>query len=81
MTNKWEPYKCSSRSPGARATERGGVHRQLVQDRRSQHEVNDFGRLAVEDLVQEIPGHRVAVELYAAGLQMAAISIAGSPDP
>ena len=45
----------------------GGVHRQLVQDRRSQHEVNDFGRLAVEDLVQEIPGHRVAVELYAAG--------------
>ncbi len=51
-----------------RAAQSGaGGHRQFVEDRGGQHEVDDFGRLAVEDLVQEEPGHAMAMQVHPAG--------------
>ena len=44
-----------------------GRHGQLVEDRGGQHELDQLGRLAVEDLVEEIPGHGVAVQLDSTG--------------
>ena len=38
-----------------------GRHRQLVENRGGQHELDQLGGLAVENLVEEIPGHGVAV--------------------
>ena len=44
-----------------------GRHRQFVEDRGGQHELDQLGRLAVEDLVEKIPGHGVAVQLDSTG--------------
>ena len=44
-----------------------GRHRQFVEDRGGQHELDQLGRLAEEDLVEEIPGHAVAVQLDPTG--------------
>ena len=41
-----------------------GSHRKFVEDRGGQHEVGDFGRLAGKDLVQEVIGDSMTVQLH-----------------
>ena len=54
--------------PGCRPIDsRAGRHRQFVQDGSGQHEVGYVWALPVEDLVEEIAGHRVPVQLDPAG--------------
>ena len=49
---------------GSRTADGGtGRHRKFVEDRGGQHELRDFWRLSVEDLIQEIVGDGMAAQL------------------
>ena len=41
-----------------------GGHRKFVEDRGGQHELDDFGRLAGKNLLQEVIGDSMAVQLH-----------------